>query len=112
MAGVSGRSVEKIIKARGKARNASTKFLGIGRGQSGRKKGTGKKMKEKCERCLWNWENVHTGVGTCIRVRGVCATTISRLGITRRLAVWLVPTLSIGWEKVVPNERLQDADER
>lgn len=63
MAGVSGRAVEKVIKAKGKTRDASTKFLGIGRGQSGKKKGTGKKMKEKCERCLWNWENVHTGVG-------------------------------------------------
>lgn len=63
MAGVSGRTVEKVIKARGKARRASTKFLGIGRGQPAPKKGTEKKMKENCERCLWNWENVHTGVG-------------------------------------------------
>lgn len=63
MAGVSGRTVEKVIKAKSKVRNASTKFLGIGRGQSGKKKGTGKKMKEKCERCLWNWPNVHTWEG-------------------------------------------------
>lgn len=63
MAGVSGKNVEKVIKARGKMRGASSKFLDLGRGQPRKKKGTGKMMKEKCERCLWNWPNVHTWEG-------------------------------------------------
>lgn len=63
MAGVSGKNIERVIKARGKMRGASSKFLGLGRGQPRKKKGTGKMLREKCERCLWNWQNVHTGEG-------------------------------------------------
>lgn len=63
MAGVSGKNIERVIKARGKMRGASSKFLGLGRGQPRKKKGTSKMLKEKCERCLWNWQNVHTGEG-------------------------------------------------
>jgi hypothetical protein len=63
MAGVSGKNIERVIKARGKMRGASSKFLGLGRGQPRKKKGTSKMQKEKCERCLWNWPNVHTWEG-------------------------------------------------
>lgn len=55
--------MRKMKRDMGKQRKtASTKFLSLRTGV-GTKRRSKTAMKEKCENCLWNWENVHTGKG-------------------------------------------------
>lgn len=59
-----GAGIKSIVKKRGTARTtASGRFLGVTTRGPGGKKGETRRMKGKCEDCLWNWENVHTGEG-------------------------------------------------